>query len=126
MEVKALKCRHSQRLVIEDWEQAVCSGDEAGASGKALGWRDGQRPGPPGGAHCPVQASSLPGTQCQGDDEAQDQQEHGDREQHCDDHHAPCPGHSQPNVFHVPSCQKRERSGLCGQEEPLSYMRHST
>lgn len=65
-------------------------------------------------------ASSLPGAQGQGNDEAQNQQEHGNREQHCDDHHAPRPGHSQPNGFHLPSCQKREEGGLGGQEESLS------
>lgn len=111
--------------MTDAWEQAVFPGEEVGAKGKAVGWGHGQCPALPRGGCCLAPTASLSGAQCQGDDEAYDQQEHGDREQHCDDHHAPCPGHSQPNGFQLPSCQKREGGGLSGHEGPLSHPRLS-
>lgn len=96
-------------------------GGEAGGKGTPEPGARGQGTGGPRGAagegRAPADSSSLslPGAQGQGHDEAHDQQEHGDREQHCDDHHAPCPGHSQPNGVRLPSCQTRKQGGLGGQ-----------
>lgn len=86
---------------------------------RALSWGNGRCLGLPGGACCLVLSSSLLGAQCQGDDEAQNQQEHGYREQHRDDHHAPRPGHSQPNRFCLPSCQKRGGRPLWSGAAPI-------
>lgn len=103
-------------LVTEAWEQTVFSG------GEAEPWAGDREPGLPGGGPRSAQSSSLVGTQCQGDDEAQNQQEHGDREQHRDDHHTSCPGHSQRQGLCRPSCS-RQQGGVCGPEEPLSFPR---
>lgn len=47
-----------------------------------------------GGARDAGEPFSFSGTQSQGNGETHDQQEHGDRQEHCDDYHAARPGHS--------------------------------
>lgn len=55
---------------------------------------EGVGPGLPGGVHSPGQAFVLADAQCQGNIKAPNKQEHGNREQHSDDHHASCVSHS--------------------------------